>query len=157
MIIPLKMAALCLNANLQMLWPHCYRGKHHLQENLCRCFHEGFLQTVQVVVMLSASHILQNSPQFIVQGVEVWTHWGPILSDDKCRNVPPQPLLSHLSLVGRSWVLLEDPFLTIEERCVNTTPCSTSSWYIWAPVFTPFSQKWRGVTSWWDIPHQTMT
>jgi hypothetical protein len=27
---------------------------------------------------------------------------GPILSADKCLNVPPQPLLSHLGLVGRS-------------------------------------------------------
>ena len=66
------MAAICLNASLQMLQPHCYRSMHRLQ-NLCRCFHEGSLQTVQVVVMLSASHVLQNGSQFIVQRVEVWT------------------------------------------------------------------------------------
>jgi hypothetical protein len=38
-----------------------------------------------------------------------------------------------------------------------TALCSTSSWYTWAPVFTAFSQKWRRVTPWWDISHQTMT
>jgi hypothetical protein len=46
---------------------------HRLPGDLCHCFHEGFLQTVQVVVTLLASHVLQNSPQFIVPGVEVWT------------------------------------------------------------------------------------
>jgi len=65
------MAALCLKASLETLLPLCYRGTHHLQGDLCRCFHEGSLQTLQVVVTLSASHVLQNSPQFIVQGVEV--------------------------------------------------------------------------------------
>jgi hypothetical protein len=65
------MAALCLNASLQTLRPICYRGTRRLQGHLCRCFHEGSLQTVHVVVILSASHVLQNSPQFIVQGV-----WG---------------------------------------------------------------------------------
>ena len=66
---------------------------------------------------LSASHVLQNSPQFTVQGVEVRTPRGLILGADKCRNVPPQPLLSCLGLVGRSCVLLEDPILTTEELC----------------------------------------
>ena len=113
------MAALCLDASLETLRPYCYHGTHFLQEDLCCCFHEGSLQTVQVVVMLSASHVLQNIPQFIVQGVDVWTPRGPILGADKCQNVPPQPLLSHLGLVGRRWVLLEDPFLTIEESYVK--------------------------------------
>jgi len=67
------MAALCPDASLEMLRPLCYHGTHCLQENIRRCFHEGSLQSVQVVVMLSASHVLQNSPQFIVQGAEIWT------------------------------------------------------------------------------------
>ena len=96
------MAALRLDASLETLRPHCYRGTHRLQEDLCRCFHEGSLQTVQVVVTLFASHVLQISPQFIVQGVEVWTLRGPILGADKCRNVPSQPFPSRLGLVGRS-------------------------------------------------------
>ena len=91
------MAALCLT-----LRPLCYRGTHRLQGDLCRCLHEGSFQAVQVDVPLSASHVLQNSPQFIVQGLEVWTPRGPILGADKGRNVPPQPLLSRLGLVGRS-------------------------------------------------------
>jgi hypothetical protein len=53
-------------------------------------------------VTLSASHVLQNSPQFIVQGVEVWTPRGPILGADKGRNVPAQPLLNRLGLGGMS-------------------------------------------------------
>ena len=64
------MAAFCLDASLKMHWPLCHHGMHRLQGNLC-CFHERSLQNVQVVVTLSVSHVLQNSPQFIVQGVEV--------------------------------------------------------------------------------------
>ena len=63
------MAALCLDASLEMLRPLCYRGTHRLQGDLCCCFHEGSLLTVQVVVMLLASLVLQNSPQFIVLGL----------------------------------------------------------------------------------------
>jgi hypothetical protein len=53
-------------------------------------------------VILLASHVLQNSPQFTVQGVEVWTPRGPILRADEGQKVPPQPLPSRLGLVGRS-------------------------------------------------------
>jgi len=94
--MPLKMAALCLDASLETLWPLCYRSMHCLQGYLCCCFHERSLQTVQVVATLLASHVLQNSPQFIVPGVEVWTPQGPILGTDEGQNVPPQKLLSHL-------------------------------------------------------------
>jgi hypothetical protein len=44
------MAALYLNASLETLRPTCYRGTPRLQGDLCRCFHEGSLQAVQVVV-----------------------------------------------------------------------------------------------------------
>jgi len=81
------MAALRPDASLETLRPLCYRGAHRLQEDLCCCFHEGSLQAVQVVVALSASHVLQNSLQFIVQGFEVWTPRGPNLGADKGRNV----------------------------------------------------------------------
>jgi len=84
------MAALYLDASVETLRPICYRGMHRLQGDLCRCFQEGSLHSVQVVVTLSASHILQNSQQFIVPGVEVWTPRGPILCSDKGRNVPPE-------------------------------------------------------------------
>ena len=57
------MAAFCLDASLKTLRPLCYGGKHRLQRDLCRCIREGFLQTVHVVVTLSASHFLQNSSQ----------------------------------------------------------------------------------------------
>ena len=67
------MAALCPDTSLETLRPLCYSDTHHLQGDLCRCFHEGSLQTFRVVVTLLASHVLQNSSHFIVQGVEVWT------------------------------------------------------------------------------------
>ena len=91
------MAALSPDASLETLQPLCYCGTRHLQGDLCRFFHEGSLQAVQVVVVLLASHVLQNSPQFIVQEFEVWTPRGPILGAYKGWNVPPQPLLSHLA------------------------------------------------------------
>jgi hypothetical protein len=62
----------------------------------------GSLQTVHVVVTLLARHFLQNSSQFIVPGVEVWTPRGPILCADKGRNVPLQPFLFRFGFLGRN-------------------------------------------------------
>ena len=115
-IMSLKMPTLCLDASPDTLRPVCCHHMHCLQGDLCHCLQEG---SPQAVVMLSASHVLQNSPQFTVQGFEVWTPWGPILGTDEGQEVPSQPLLSHLGLVGRSWVLLGDPFLIIEEGHVK--------------------------------------
>ena len=69
----LKMAALCLDASLEMLWPFCCHCMLHLQGDPCCCLHNGSPQSVQAVVMLSARHVLENGPQFIVQGFEVCT------------------------------------------------------------------------------------
>jgi len=156
--MPLKMSALCLNASLEMLWPLCCRGTHYLQGDLYSCFHNECLQTVQIVVTLLASHVLQNSPQFIVPGVEVWTPRGPILGTDKGRNVPPQPLLSRLDFCAGTescWKTHSWPLKRVMLSC-STTPCNTSSWYTWTPVLPPFLQKWRFVTPWWDTSHQTI-
>jgi len=69
----LKMAAVCLNENLETLWPLFCLCMLHLQEVLCCCLHKGSPQPIKAVVMLSACHVLQNSPQFIAQGFEVCT------------------------------------------------------------------------------------
>ena len=137
------MVSFCPSTSLGTLQPLCYCGMHLLQGYLCHYFHEGSRQAVQVVVTLSACHVLQNSPQFIVQGVEVWTPRGPILAADKGWNVPLQPLISHLGLLGRNWVLLEDPFLTTGRVMLRyfTTPCSTSSGYTWTPVSLLFCKN----------------
>ena len=113
------MAALCLNANLATLRPIYCRCTLRLQGDLWCCLHKGSPQALQAVVMLSASHVLQNSPQFIVQGFEVCTPRKPILGDDEGQKVPLQPLLSCLGLLGRNWDLLQDPFLTTEEGHVK--------------------------------------
>jgi hypothetical protein len=84
----LKMAALYLNASLETFQPLCYCNTHRLQGVCAAPFTRELFRLVQVV-MLSANRVLQNSPQFIVLGVEVWTPWGPILGADKCRNMPP--------------------------------------------------------------------
>ena len=65
----LKMDAIFPEVSLEIFLPICYRGKHRLQGDIFRCFHEGSLQAVQVLVALSASHVLQNNPRFIVQGL----------------------------------------------------------------------------------------
>ena len=144
------MAALCLNASLEMLWPLCCCCTHRLQWELCCCLHE---RSLQAAMTLTACHVLQNSPQFIVQRVEVWTTRGPILSAKEGHNIPPQPLLSHLGLVDRSWVLLEDPFLTTEEGCAKIFHNSLKH-IVLIRFSTPFLQKWRGVTPWWDTPNK---
>ena len=152
------MAALCSDASLETLRPFCYCGTHRLQGDLCRCFHDGSLQTAQVVATLSTSHVLQNSTRFIVPGVKVWTPRGPILGADKGRNVPPQPVLSRLGFwggTGSCWKIHSWLLKRVMLSCF-TTPCRMSSWYTRTPVFTPFLQKWRCVTSWWDTSHQTM-
>jgi hypothetical protein len=96
------MVTLCLDTSLETLWPICYRHTHHRQEDLCHHFHEGSLQGLQAVATLLASHVLQKSPQFTVQEVQVWTPREPILGTDESWNVPLLPLLSCLGLVGRS-------------------------------------------------------
>ena len=111
------MATLRLSTSLDMLRPLCCHRMHRLQEVLCGCLHEVSLQAHQAIVTLSACLVLQNSPQFIVQGAEVCNPWGPILG----QKIPLQPLLSCLGLVGSCWVLLEDPFLTIQEGHVNVS------------------------------------
>jgi hypothetical protein len=59
--------------SLEMLRPLCCCCTLHLQGDLCHCLHKGSPQALQAVVMLSACHVVQNSPQFIVQGFEVCT------------------------------------------------------------------------------------
>jgi len=108
-----------LAASLETLWPLCCCRTLCLQRDLCCCLRKGSPQALQAIVMLSACHVLQNSPQFIVQGFEICTPQKPILSADEGQKVPPQPLLSCLGLLGRNWILLEDPFLTIEEGHVK--------------------------------------
>ena len=102
------MATLCPDASLETLRPICYHGTQCLRGDLCRSFHKGFLQAVQGVVALSASHVLQNSPQFIVQGVEVWTPRGLVLGANKGRNVPR----SHSCVVFALWAGAESCWKT---------------------------------------------
>jgi len=94
------MAALCLDASLETLRALCCFRTLHFQEDLFRCLHKGSPQALQVVVTLSANHVLQNSPQFIVQCFEVCTPRMPILGADVSQKVPPQSLLSCLGLLG---------------------------------------------------------
>ena len=136
------MAAVCLDASIETLRPLCYRGTHCLQGDLCRRLHEGSLHTVQVVVTLLTSHVLQNSPQFSVPGVEVWTPRGPILAADKGRNIPPQQLLRRLGFwagTGSCWKTHSWPLKRVMLTCF-ITPCSTSCWYTRTPV-SPLSCK----------------
>jgi len=67
------MAALCLDASLEMLQPLCCRRMLHLQGDLCCCLHKGSPGVLQAVVALLSHHVLQNNPQFIVQGFDVCT------------------------------------------------------------------------------------
>ena len=136
------MAVLCLDASLETLRPLCYRSTHRLQGDLCRCFHEGYLQSVPVVVTILASLVLQNSSQFIVQGVEVWTPRGPIVGADKCRKIPPQPFVSRLGFSAGTescWKTHSRPLKRVILSCF-TPPCSTSSWYTRTTV-SPLSCK----------------
>ena len=98
----LKMAALCLDASLETLRPLCCRRKLRLQGDLYRCLHKVSPETLEAVMTLSAHHVLQNSPQFIVQGFEVCTSRKQILGADEGQKVPPQPLMNCLGLVGRN-------------------------------------------------------
>jgi len=103
------MATLCLDASLETLWPLCCRRTLHLQGDLCCCLHKGSHRALQVVVMLSAFHVLQNSPQFIVQGLEVCIPRRPILGTDEgqrvCSAATPElswPFGQELSSAGRA-------------------------------------------------------
>jgi len=142
------MAALWLDASLETLRPLCYRGTHCFQgDNCCCCFHEGSLQIVQVVMTLLASRVLQNSPQFIVPGVEVWTPWGPILGADKGRKFPPQPLLSRLGFWAGTVSCWKTHSWPLKKVALSrfTNLCSPSSWYTRTPV-SPLSFKNKDVS-----------
>ena len=96
------MATLGLDASLEAFQPLCCSRTLRLQGYLCHCLHNGSPQALQAVVMLSAHRVLQNSPQFIVQGFEVCTLQKPILGANEGQKVPPQALLSCLGLLGRN-------------------------------------------------------
>ena len=150
------MAALRLDASLETLRPLCYRGTQRLHGDLCRCFHNGSLETLQVVVPLLASHVLQNSPQFIVQGLRSGLPEGQssaLINAETCLRSYSWVVLALWAGVEFCWKTHFWPLKTIVLRGF-TTPCSKSSWYIRAPVFTPFLQKWRYVNPWWDTPPQ---
>ena len=136
------MAALCFDASLETPRPLCYRGTHRLQGDPRHCFHEGSLQTLQVVVTLLASRVLQNSPQFIVPWVEVWTPRGQILDTNKGRKVPPQPLLCRLGFWAGTESCWKNHSWTLKRVMLScfTISCSTSSWYTRTPV-SPLSCK----------------
>ena len=61
------MATLCLKTSLETLLPLCCRSTHRLQRDVCCCLLKRPLQAVQLVVMLSASHVLQNIPNVYSQ------------------------------------------------------------------------------------------
>jgi len=129
-IMSLKMATLCLNASLEILWPLCCRCMLCLKGDLCCCLHKGSPRALQAVVMLSARRVLQNSSQFTVQGFDVFTPQRPILGTDEGQKIPLQPLLSYHGLWGRNWVCWKTHFWPLKKvmlRCF-TTPCSMSSW-----------------------------
>ena len=129
-IMTLKMAALCLNASLETLRSLCYRSSHCLQGDLCLCFHEGSLQTVQVVVTFLVSRDIKNSPQFIVSGVEVWNPRGPIPSEDKGRNERDMIFCNQSGFrrIRSRTVLMAVSALTLfrrRDRTLSSTPHSS--------------------------------
>ena len=96
------MAAVCLDASLETLRPLCCRRTLHLQGDLCRCLQKGSPQALQAVVTVLARHVLQKSPQFIVQGFEVCISRKPNLGTDEGQKIPLQPLVICLGLLGRN-------------------------------------------------------
>jgi len=139
------MAALWLDASLETLRPLCCRCTLRLHRDLCCYLHKGSPQVLQAVMTLLGCHVLQKSPQCIVQESEVCTPRKPILGTDEGQNIPPQPPLSCLGLLGRNWVLLEDPFLTTEEGHVKMFHNSLQHvlFIRMDTSFTPSLQKWR--------------
>jgi len=64
--------------------PHAFtRDLLMPSQGISSCLHKGSPQALQAVVTLSACHVLQNSPQFIVQGFEICSPRRPILGTDE--------------------------------------------------------------------------
>jgi len=119
------MAALCPDANPEMLWPLCCRRTLHLLGDLCHCLHKGS-QALQAEVTLSACHVLQNSRQFIVRGL---------------RSALPESQFSALMKARRflhrhSWVVLA--FWAGTESCWKT-----HSWPLKRVIITRLKPKQR--------------
>jgi hypothetical protein len=76
-------------------------------------------------VTLWASHILQNSPQFIVQGVEVWTPWWPSSALIKARTFLHSCSRVVLALWARAESCWKTHFWPVKTVVLRgfTTPC----------------------------------
>jgi len=151
------MATLCLDASLETLRPFCYLGTHRLQGDLCRCFHEDLFRLSrlswhfwQAISSKTAHNLLSRvlrsglsegqSSALIKAGTFLRSHSWVVL------------------VLGRTWVLLEDPFLATEEGHVKLFHNVLEHVLLinWDTIFAPFVQKWRCITIWWDTSYQTM-
>jgi len=135
------MAALCLDASLETVLPLCYRGTHRLQWDLCRCFHEGSLQTAGCYDPFGKPCPPKQLKIYSPGGWGLDSR-GPILSPDKGRKFPPQPLLRRLGFWAGNESCCKTHSRPLKRVMLSgfTTPCSTSSWYIRTPV-SPLSWK----------------
>ena len=93
--------SLCLDESLETLRPICYRGTHSLQGDLCCYFYEGSLQAVQVVVTLSATHVLQNNPSLWSRGLRSGLPEGQPSALIKATPESSWPCGQELSPAGR--------------------------------------------------------
>jgi hypothetical protein len=102
------MDAVCLDASLETLRLLCCRRTNRSQWVFRRCFHEGSLQAFQAIRHAMPSKITHS---LLSIGMRSRLSEGQFSAVMKPRRF----LRSCLGLVGRSWILLEDPFLAIEE------------------------------------------
>ena len=152
------MAVLCRNASLEMFRPLSYRSMHFLQGDLCRCFMRDLFRLPRLLWRFWQAISSETAHSLLSRGLRSGLREGQSLALIKAGMC----LRSHSWVVFALWAGAEScwkthfwPLKRVVLR-VFTTCCSTSSWYTLALVLTPFSQKWRGVTPWWDTSHQTM-
>ena len=138
----LKMAALCLDASLEILRPLCCHRTHRLQGDFCRCPHKGSPQALQTAVTFSAHHVLQNNPHFIVQGfrsAHPESQFSALMKASRFLRSHPWVVLAFWAGTESCWKTHSWPLKKVILWCF-TTPCSMSSWYTRTPV-SPLSCK----------------
>jgi len=146
------MAALCPYASLETLRPLCYRGTHRFQGGSLPLLSRGISLGCPGCDAFGKP-CPPKQPTVCSPG-----GWG---LDSPTANPGhwQRPDRSSAATPESFWPCGKIHFWPLKTVVLSgfTTLFSTSSWYTGAPVFTPFSQKWRGVTRWWYTSHQTMT
>jgi len=103
----LKMSSLCTHARPQWLSPLADSQVNDSLLQIIPHFNEALLQLVAVTYTAFIYTLLYDSPDLVVDGVQIWTVWLPEVRTDEVRCPPLQQLDGNMGAMCWSAVLLK--------------------------------------------------